>query len=405
MQILTPRWALPLLAPARYKGAKGGRASGKSQFMAEYVVEAMVRDADCQVVCIREIQKSLRFSAKKLIEDIIRRQKVSGLFEILNTEIRRKNGTGIIIFQGMQDHTADSIKSLEGFDIAWCEEAQSLSARSIELLLPTIRKDTSEILFSWNPNKKTDAIERLFSERDDAICVHVNYTDNPWCPRVMRDEAERMARSSPERYAHIWLGGFNEHSAAQVFSGRYSIDEFEPAPHWDGPYFGLDFGFSSDPTAAVKAWINDGNLWIERDVSQIGLDIDKTAAEVLKVMPDAAEHAIRADNARPESISYLKRNGLPKITACVKGKGSVEDGVEFIKSFDKVIIHPRCEATAAEFEAYSYKIDKLSGDVMPVLIDDFNHIIDALRYALEPIMKNRKAIAPLSMSFSMDVSV
>lgn len=389
MQIQTPRWALPLLSPARYKGAKGGRASGKSWFFADYIVESIIRDPDMQIVCIREIQRSLKFSAKKLIEQTIRKYGMQDLFDILNTEIRRVDGNGIIIFEGMQDHTADSIKSLESFNIAWVEEAQSLSHRSVELLTPTIRQDDSELLFSWNPSQPSDAVEQLFKSKSDSALVHVNYLDNPWCPQVMIDEAAELAAINPEKYNHIWLGGYNEKSEAQIFNGCYVIDEFESSDDWNGPYFGLDFGFSADPTAAVKCWTHDNILYIEHDFAQVKLELDKTAEKLIQTVPDIERHVVRADNARPESISYLKRNGLPNIIACQKGKGSVEDGIEFIKSFKKVVIHPRCKATANEFQLYSYKIDKQSGDVLPVIIDAYNHNIDALRYALEPIMRKK----------------
>ena len=170
LQIQTPRWCLPLLKPSRYKGAKGGRGSGKSHFFAELLVESMVMDASLQAVCIREIQKSLKFSAKKLIEDKIRSLNVSHMFDVTINEIRRIGGEGIVIFQGMQDHTADSVKSLEGFNVCWVEEAQSLSKRSMELLLPTIRAPESEIWFGWNPENDYDPVDLLFNS-DDKDCV------------------------------------------------------------------------------------------------------------------------------------------------------------------------------------------------------------------------------------------
>ena len=210
LDIQTPRWTVPLLPPCRYKGAKGGRSSGKSHFMAEMLVEEHVSNPDQQSVCIREIQKSLKFSAKKLVEDKIRALGVMHLFEITLTEIRRIGHQGIIIFQGMQDHTADSIKSLEGFDRAWVEEAQSMSQRSLELLIPTIRNDGSEIWFSWNPDQESDSVEQHFAGNEDAVLVHVNYADNPWCPDVMRKEAKRMQKKDDEKYSHIWLGGYNK---------------------------------------------------------------------------------------------------------------------------------------------------------------------------------------------------
>lgn len=391
MEIQTPRWALPLLPPKRYKGAKGGRASGKSHFMAELLVEEHVMDAEHQSVCIREIQKSLKFSAKKLIESKIEAMGVGHLFDVQTTEIRRKGGSGLIIFQGMQDHTADSIKSLEGFDRAWVEEAQSMSHRSLELLIPTIRKDTSEIWFSWNPDQPSDAVEQLLTQQDneDAVVVHVNYTDNPWCPDVMAKQADWQRRSDYERFAHIWLGGYNTKSEAQVFAGRWRVDEFEPTPEWDGPYQGLDFGFSADPTAFVRCWIHQNTLYIEHDPGRVGLELDKTAPYIAQAVPDADKYATRADSARPESINYLQRHGMPRVTGVDKWSGSVEDGVEHLKTYDEIVIHTRCRDMQEEARLYSYKVDKRSGDILPKLEDAHNHRWDAVRYALAPMIKRK----------------
>jgi len=218
LDIPTPRWALPLHTDltvtgdvVRYKGAWGGRASGKSHEMAGMCVEHMVMDHDCSVVCIREVQKSLALSAKKLIESKIREFGVSHLFEVLQTEIRRIGGTGICIFVGMQDHTADSVKSLEDFRIAWVEEAQNLSKRSLDLLIPTIRSEGSMLLFSWNPCRKADPIERLLrgaKKRTDAIVVRATYLDNPWLPGPMVREAAESMENDPDGYTHTWLGGY-----------------------------------------------------------------------------------------------------------------------------------------------------------------------------------------------------
>lgn len=392
MQIETPRWAVPLLEPKRYKGAKGGRSSGKSHFFAESLVERLVYAPDTQWVCIREIQKSLRFSAKKLVESKIGALGVGHLFEVTREEIRRPGRRGLVIFQGMQDHTADSIKSLEGFDGAWCEEAQSLSARSVELLVPTIRKDGSELWFSWNPDQPDDAVEGVFQDNDDATLVHVNYTDNPWCPEVMRKQAEWQRKSDYERYSHIWLGGYNTKSEAQVFAGRWRVDEFEPGPDWDGPYQGLDFGFAQDPTRFVRCWIHNNRLFIEYDTGSVGLDIDRTLPLVCGEVADAPKYTTRADSARPETISYLRRHGWPTIQGVKKWPGSVEDGVEHLKSYDEIVIHVRCKAMQEEARLYSYKIDKRSGDILPKLEDDHNHCWDAVRYALQPLIANNPVI-------------
>lgn len=227
LEIATPAWAEPLLEPARYKGASGGRASGKSHFFAESAVEEMVCDPDLRFACIREVQRSLKFSAKALVESKIKALGVSDLFEVLNTEIRRKGGSGVMIFEGMQDHTADSLKSLEGFGRAWVEEAHGISQRSLDLLLPTIRTPDSEIWFSWNPELQTDPVDVFFaSNPPGSIHVHTTFRDNPFCPDVMKVEAARMEEADPEGYQHVWEGGY--------FLGRggrvYSSFENKPYP-------------------------------------------------------------------------------------------------------------------------------------------------------------------------------
>nr|DAQ53834.1 MAG TPA: large terminase [Caudoviricetes sp.] len=386
----------PLLESKRYKGAKGGRGSGKSHFFAECIIEAMLINPDARIVCIREIQRSLKFSSKALIESKINSLGVSEYFEITLTEIRAKRGNGLIIFQGMQDHTADSIKSLEGFDIAWVEEAQNLSKRSLELLRPTIRKESSELWFSWNPENETDAVDSFFKQMQDNhatdyILIHANFSDNPFLPTELFNEQEYDRRFNPSTYEHIWLGGYNTKSDALIFKGKFRVESFNT----DGlgnPYHGLDFGFANDPTAAIRCYIHDRKLYISHEAGAVGLELDYTAEFLKDRIKDIHKYVIRADNARPESISYLKRHGLSMITPTIKGKGSIEDGIEFIRSFEAIIIHERCVETAREFRLYSYKTDPHSGDILPQILDENNHYIDALRYALEPLIKSKTTI-------------
>lgn len=388
LDIQTPRWALPLLEPARYRAAKGGRGSGKSHFFAELVVESMVADPSLRVVCIREVQRSLKFSAKSLIERKIEALGVGHLFEVLQTEIRSRHGTGVCIFEGLQNHTADSIKSLDSFKVAWVEEAQRLSQRSLDLLLPTIREQGSEIWFSWNPDQPDNPIEQLLVKDPppNACVVHVNYDANPFVPDTLIDEAERRRKIDPDGYAHIWLGEYNTRSDAQVLAGRWSVDEFEPLPTWDGPYYGADWGFSNDPTVLVRCWIGDGRLWIEHEVHGVGVGLDQTPGMFDRV-PGARDHRIRADSARPETIEYLKRKHGFDIVAAPKWSGSVEDGVEYIRKFDGVVIHERCRLAQEEARLWSYQVDRLTGDPKPKLADGHDHVWDAVRYALAPLIK------------------
>lgn len=394
LEIQTPRWFLPFIEPCRYKGVKGGRGSGKSHTVAEAQVERAILDPNYRLVCIREIQKSLKFSSKALIESKIRQFGVSHLFDITLNEIKRIDGEGIMIFQGMQDHTADSIKSLEGFDCAWVEEAQNLSYRSLQLLRPTIRKSGSEIWFTWNPDQESDAVDEFFNEAiankaEGFVLAHVNFDLNPFLPDELFKEMEYDRKYNPSTFGHVWLGEYNIKSDAQVFAGKFSIEEFVPNENWNGPYQGLDFGFAQDPTAAVRCWINDEELYIEYEAGAIALELDETSDFIIRKIPDYDLFASRADNSRPESISYLNRHGLKRVEPVTKWKGSVEDGIEHIKTYKKVVIHPRCENTAREFRLYSYKVDKKSGDILPVVLDEHNHYIDAVRYALNPLIKKR----------------
>ena len=207
----------PLCKPSRYKGAWGGRGSGKSHFFAGLAVDRCADANGLRILCVREVQKSLRDSAKRLIEDKIREFKVPG-FEILDKMIRTPGG-GEINFVGMQDHTAESIKSLEGYDVAWVEEARSLSPTSLRLLRPTIRKPGSELWFSWNPKHKTDPVDQLLRGPElppDAVVVHANWNDNYWFPDEL--EAERLfdLQNAPDQYAHVWNGDY-----AAVTDGAY----------------------------------------------------------------------------------------------------------------------------------------------------------------------------------------
>jgi phage terminase large subunit len=207
----------PLLKPARYKGAYGGRGSGKSHFFGEMLVERCMMEAGTRAVCVREVQKTLTHSSKRLIEHKVAQLGVGYDFRILEDKIVTPGG-GLIIFQGMQDHTAESIKSLEGFKIAWIEEAQSLSTRSLTLLRPTIRAAGSEIWASWNPRRKSDAIDKFLRQKkpDGASVVEANWRDNPWFPDELEAERQLDLKHYPERYAHIWEGDY-----ARAFEGAY----------------------------------------------------------------------------------------------------------------------------------------------------------------------------------------
>lgn len=254
---------LPLLKPSRYKAAYGGRGSGKSHFFAEQVIQDSIVHKGLRTVCIREVQKSLQESAKRLLEDKIRDFGLGPAqgFEILKTEIRTP-GDGIIIFQGMQDHTAESIKSLEGYSRAWVEEAQTLSARSLGLLRPTIRAENSELWFSWNPTRKSDPVDAMFRAGEpptDSIIVKANWTENKLFPAVLEQERQDCLKQTPDQYDHIWEGGY-----ATVLTGAYYATALSLARQQ-----GRISRVTADPLMTYRAFWDIGGTGAKADATSI----------------------------------------------------------------------------------------------------------------------------------------
>jgi phage terminase large subunit len=389
LRIQTPRAFAPLLEPARYKGLHGGRGSGKSHFFAESLVERCLMQRGTRWACIREVQKSLEQSVKRLLEDKLESMGVGPSFEVQKFEIGTPGG-GVVIFQGMQNHTADSIKSLEGFDGAWVEEAQSLSQRSLDLLRPTIRKEGSEMWFSWNPRHETDPIDKLLRGEHappGAVVVEANYGDNPWLPDVLRQEMEYDQRRDPDKFAHVWKGGYVRASEARVFR-NWRVEEFDiPADAIIRQ--GADWGFAVDPAVLVQCYTIGRTLYVPYEAWMIGCQIDNLP-DLFATVPGSARWWITADSARPETIAHMQRHGYPKLGPAVKGARSVEEGIEFLQSYD-IVVHPRCRHTIDELTLYSYETDPLTGAVMPKLKDKYNHVIDSLRYACEGA---RRAVKP-----------
>src|SRR5574343_79410 len=380
LNLPTPRAFAPLLKPSRYKGAHGGRGSGKSHFFAELLIERCIMERT-HAVCVREVQKTLDQSVKKLLEEKIEALGVGHLFDVQQTKITGKNGS-LIIFQGMQEHTADSIKSLQGFAVAWVEEAQSLSQRSLDLLRPTIREEGSELWFSWNPSKNTDPVDVLLrgeSPPPDAIVVQANWRDNPQFPAVLLAEMEYDRGRDKDKYLHVWEGQYLQSSEARVFK-NWRIDEFDVNPEWIMRQ-GADWGFSVDPSVLVQLAIVGKTIYIPHEAYKIGCEID-LLPDLFLTVPNAEKWPITADSARPETISYMQKHGFPKMFPAIKGARSLEEGIEFLRSFD-IVVHPRCQHTIDELTLYSYKRDPLTDKVIPVLEDKDNHVIDAMRYACE----------------------
>jgi phage terminase large subunit len=265
LRLETPRVFTPLLKPARYKGAWGGRGSGKSYFFADLLVEDCLAEpgngggAGMRGVCIREVQKDLAQSSKALIES---RLQTHGLTEADGFKVFRDvietPGDGLLIFKGMQDYTAESIKSLEGYKRAWWEEAQTASARSLSLLRPTIRVEGSELWFGWNPRRKTDPVDAMLRGAETptgATVVKANWSDNPFLPSVLEQERQDCLRQTPEQYDHIWEGGY-----ATVLEGAYFAQALAECKR-----AGRIGKVPMDPLMAVRAYVDIGGTGAKAD--------------------------------------------------------------------------------------------------------------------------------------------
>lgn len=367
----------------RYKVAYGGRGSGKSYGVAQILVYRAVREP-CRILCTRAIQNTLKDSALSILKRVVKDSDLEGAFKEAKEGLTCVNGTEFI-FRGLQH--PERIKSLDDIKYCWVEEANTLSKPMWDDLIPTIRADNSELWVIFNPDLETDPAYRMFvtKPRDDAEIVKMNFDDNRFFPAVLEKELEYDKRIDYEKYLHVWEGHCRTISDAQVFKGKYRVAPFVTPADVERFYYGADWGFSQDPTVLLRCFIRNNILWIDHEAYGVGVDIDDTPT-LFREVPEAEKWPITADNARPETISYLNKNGF-KIRGADKGKGSIEDGIAFIRSFRGVVIHERCKHTRDDFRLYSYKEDKVTGDILPKLVDANNNCIDSLRYALERMMQ------------------
>lgn len=390
----------------RYRVMKGGRGSGKSHAAAEYIIERMA-ERQTRVLCCREIQKSIRDSVKALLVKKIKELGREAEFEVLDTEIRHKCGS-LATFVGLRTNI-ESVKSTEDVDIAYVSEARTVSQTSWEVLIPTIRNEGSEILVDYNPKDEKDPVDAMFAGKDGpppgSIVRHINYTDNKHFPEVLRREMEYDKRRDPEKYNHVWLGQHKKNSEARVFK-NVRIEPVPTPPPGTVFRFGADWGFSVDPSVLLRMWMDGRTLYIDREAYRVGCetqDLPKLFAGKAGALPgeewtpaleavypgieDAKKWPITADSARPETISAMKKHGFNVVPAR-KGAGSINEGIEWLQSYD-IVIDPQCTHAEYEFTSFSFKIDPLTNQVLPILEDKDNHLIDAARYATEALRKGR----------------
>lgn len=354
-----------------------------------------------RILATRDIQVSIKESFHAELKAAIGAYDwLSDHYDVGVDYLRGENGTEFI-FRGLR-HGVTTIKSLAKIDLTIVEEAEDVPETSWLALEATVfRQPKSELWAIWNPRSTESPVNKRFivTPPKGALITQINWQDNPFFPEGLEVLRKReQERLDPNTYDHIWNGGYLTRSDAQVLGGKCFTEDFTPGPEWDGPYQGGDFGFAQDPTAAVRCWIYGDSLFVSDEVFRSRLELDDYA-KALSAISDFDKYVTRWDSARPENISHLRRHGLPKSEAVAKWSGSIEDGIAFLRSFKRIVIHPRCTNLAKEALLYSHKVDRLTGDVLPDIVDAHNHGWDAVRYAVTPMIRRRAA--PVAVSVPM----
>lgn len=380
----------------RYRGAYGGRGSGKTQTFAKMsavwgYIHGMAGHKGL-ILCGRELMNSLEDSSLEEVKQaILGEDWLRAYYEVGDRYVRSRDGRIRYGFAGLR-HNLDSIKSKSRIILAWIDEAEQVSEIGWQKLIPTVREDNSEIWVTWNPEHDDSPTHKRFraDPPDGARIVEVNWRENPWFPAVL--ELERLAdqRKRPDDYDHIWEGGFRYASAARIFR-NYRVAELEVPDNviW---FYGVDWGFSIDPLAGVRfCFPDEQTIYITHECYRVGVPTERIPAELVATLPGIVTWPSSGDSARPDTIDYVRRHGVPRLRPALKGQGSVEDGIVFLQGFD-IVMHPRCTCTLKEFQRYSYKRDRQTEEILPVVEDLWNHAIDALRYGAERAHRKGKLL-------------
>lgn len=381
LKLQVPEKFIPLYQPYRHKAAFGGRGSAKSHTIAE-ALAAISASRQTRVGCGRQFQNSIKDSVKELIEQKIYDLGLNDGFKILDTEIIHRTLGSRFTFFGL-DRNPDSRKSLEGLDIFWGEEAQTFNEKSLDIIIPTVRKKGSEMWWSWNPRYRTDPVDDMFRGSippPRSVLIDVGFEDNPYFFHTeLYHEMKFLKKKNLEKYKHVWRGGYDENSEARIFRNT-RVGRIDVPSHIE-PRFGMDFGFGSDPAAVIKLYIlkNERIIYIAQEAFGHGVPLISLTDFALGIT-EITDYFITADSSQPQTIDYLGNQGLA-IYGAIKGPGSVKTGIEWLKGFD-IVIDPDCLHMQEEARLYFWKLDPL-GKPLPIPVDKHNHGWDAVRYACE----------------------
>lgn len=391
-----------LYQPARYKVVIGGRGKGASWSIGRRLIDRAHTERRL-ILCTREVQNSIADSVHRLLSNQIRLLGYGDFFTITKTSIRSKISDSEFIFRGLNDLTADSIKSMEGVTDVWVAEAQNTGKRSWTTLTPTIREGGSEIYVDLNPDEEEGVTYQKFTVNPPSDCIvrYINFDQNPFFPAELEKERQDAlllidrARTDEEReqaqldYDNVWMGKPRKISMASIFGARCWFEDFDTPPHAEFMH-GADWGFADDPTVLARCFENaEGTiLYIDREAFGWHVELDDIETHFDQI-PTSRDWRIEADCSRPETISHVRRKRFD-IVGAEKWPGSVEDGIKFLKSYKKIIIHAtNCPEMIKEAKKYSWKIDKVTNKILPIPVDADNHGWDAIRYAVGKRIKKR----------------
>jgi phage terminase large subunit len=399
-----------LFRPSRYKVLKGGRGGLKSWGVVRALL-ILALQRKLRILCAREFMTSIEESVYKLLKDQIGLMHLSPWWVSTKWQFHAFNGSEIS-FIGLADMTQKlqrtKVKSYEGVDICLVEEAEAITEESWQLLIPTIRKRGSEIWIVYNPNLGSDATYKRFelNPPPGTIVVDMNWRDNVWISPELLMEKDHLYAVDPEAAAHVWEGELRKHAEASIFRNKFVVHNFE-TPENARFYHGVDWGFAQDPTVMVRMFITgkppSEELWIDMEAWKIGAEINELCQDfddprskpgLFDRIPTCRTWPVKADSARPEHISYLRRNAGMNIEPVEKWQGSVEDGIQHLRGFTIIHIHKdHCPHTAEEFRLYSFKVDRMTNEVLPIIVDKHNHCPGGCRYGLDQFIKRRGVAA------------
>lgn len=383
-------------SPLRYKCCPGGRGSGKTESFARVLVLEAFHNKHL-ILCTRQFQNSIADSVHRVIQEQIYQMGLGLFFTVTEKTIHCPKTGSEFIYKGLE-RNINEIRSMFGITRCWIEEANNTRKTDFAILDPTIRETGAQIWISYNPEKEDDALHKQFvieKPPPNSWVKHTTFRDNPWFPPDLERLRSYTLENDPDEYDWIWEGNLRRNADAMIFKNKIHLESIEEVPHKTRFFFGLDFGHSVSPTCLIRCWIkpNDSgygeDLVIDREAYAYGIELDEMAQFFDNSIEDVRKWPIRADNARPETISYLSRQGF-QVSAAEKWSGCEIDGIEHLRAFRKIIIHPtRCPHVARDFRLYSYKTDIRTREVLPIIVDKDDHGPDSARYALSDMIQMR----------------